>query len=376
MNQAVSSIWLLFWGLQCQGQFVLRGSIEIERISDDCVLNGEALGHAGIVYLTGNSTMRGSIYARCWNGTVECHVEEAVADKPDTEIVDCSEANNPRHDRRLQAMENQSWPQGVVCYEPLNDNVFSQNEQSVVQASFTEFKTKTAVSFMTIDECQQQPNAQDLCGNCQNYIEFIKDGNNCYSMLGYTATPAQQLSIGTVCFRAGEWIILHEIGHALGMYHEHAHPERNLVMIPSAIDPSTGAQNFQKVRSHNAVFRDYDVDSVMHYPLDARMCVPLGNAADYCDYGETENCIIATENDCDRNAPEALRAGPDQNGLSPGDVLAIAAVYGEASAISPNTVGTPSPSSIGQAPAIPILSQITLPPEETGGRLPGQPVTN
>ena len=59
------------------------------------------------------------------------------------------------------------------------------------------------------------------------------------------------------------WNLTHELGHALGLYHEHQRPGRdNYISVRSDM---AGDGNFAIINSLNAVNNDYDYASIMHY---------------------------------------------------------------------------------------------------------------
>jgi hypothetical protein len=70
--------------------------------------------------------------------------------------------------------------------------------------------------------------------------------------------------------------ILHEFGHALGLYHEHQHPENTLDLNMSQIYPALASQsdregvdyNMKKI-TEGVVSAPYDQKSIMHYGFAA-----------------------------------------------------------------------------------------------------------
>lgn len=65
-------------------------------------------------------------------------------------------------------------------------------------------------------------------------------------------------------FQAG--IASHEIGHALGLWHEHSRPDRdNFVKVNTGNVAAGGLGNFRKIRSADHFGVTYDFGSVMHY---------------------------------------------------------------------------------------------------------------
>lgn len=127
--------------------------------------------------------------------------------------------------------------------------------------------------------------------------------------------------------QCGTYTVIHELGHAVGLFHEHQHPKRNLVLLLDNIPPHVSANNYAKVIGRKR--RRYDPKSVMHYQAGPRMCVPKQNAAKYCDFGQDERdgCIVATEEDCDRKASQNVRQKEFNGGLSIRDVAALRKMY-------------------------------------------------
>ena len=100
--------------------------------------------------------------------------------------------------------------------------------------------------------------------NQRGYIEFYR-GKYCSSQVGYRGYQ-QQISLAKGCMHHGT--ILHEIGHALGFWHEQSRSDRDqyVTIHTHNIQPNR-LDNFVKKtpsetddRSHG-----YDYDSIMHY---------------------------------------------------------------------------------------------------------------
>lgn len=101
----------------------------------------------------------------------------------------------------------------------------------------------------------------------QNWLEFMR-GSGCYSGIGrkYWDVKATEISLGDYCVHKS--IIIHEVLHALGFFHEQSRPDRDsFVNIYWSNMLSNMASNFKRHVSYDATIQDtpYDYKSLMHY---------------------------------------------------------------------------------------------------------------
>lgn len=96
----------------------------------------------------------------------------------------------------------------------------------------------------------------------EDHVEFVAD-EYCSSRRGRAGGP-QKITLSADC-SAG--VVLHEIGHAVGLAHEHNRPDRNRYLERICLEnvyPEAIAY-FQPRPDDGAPLGDYDFESIMHY---------------------------------------------------------------------------------------------------------------
>jgi hypothetical protein len=138
------------------------------------------------------------------------------------------------------------WPNGVIPYQLAPGTSASAAE--AVSDAIAEWETKTSIDFV------QRTDERD-------FVEFrgTGAGNTCSSFLG-RAGGGQPINFSG----NGRGCLVHEIGHAVGLYHEHNRNDRDdFINIDFTNVAGNAASQFRIAPGTDV--GEYDVGSVMHY---------------------------------------------------------------------------------------------------------------
>lgn len=137
--------------------------------------------------------------------------------------------------------------------------------------------------------------------NEADYVLF-RAGSGCSSAVGKVG-GVQFVTLGDGCSRGNA---IHEIGHALGLWHEQSRADRDTKVKIMFDNIQAGAvHNFDQHIADGTDLGSYDYGSIMHYPRNAFAKDP------------TKPTIVT---------PNGEPIG-QRDGLSAGDVQAVAAMY-------------------------------------------------
>ena len=191
-------------------------------------------------------------------------------------FIDFVAMQNNRQDRNAVRSQASLWPNGEVPYA-FKSSV-SPSIRAKICAALNIIEQQTCIRFV-------------IRSNQADYVEFRSyDSDDCASYVGRQGGK-QSIWLGPGCHTTG--IILHEVSHALGLFHEHSRPDRDnyIKILTDNIRPSI-IHNFRKRTSYEVDYRgtDYDYNSVMHYSINAfsvngRNTILVSNTAVYNHQG-------------------------------------------------------------------------------------------
>ncbi len=143
------------------------------------------------------------------------------------------------------------WTDGVIPYQ-FADSV-SQSQRDKAQQAIAHWNARTRI--------QMIPRTESNAANYENYISFELSGG-CASYVGMIGGE-QNVWLADSCTVGS---IIHEIGHAIGLFHEHTRPDRDNFVTVNLQNVSTGKEiNFDKIEVGASTYSDYDYGSIMHY---------------------------------------------------------------------------------------------------------------
>ncbi|XP_076096037.1 uncharacterized protein LOC143066999 isoform X2 [Mytilus galloprovincialis] len=148
------------------------------------------------------------------------------------------------------------WAEGVMPYY-FADGHFSDKEKYLIKVAMREWEKYSCVKF------------REKTRSDRNYVRF-QNGMGCNSQLGMVG-GMQVLNLDVNGCR-WKGLYLHEIGHALGLVHEHQLPNRDeyIEIMYSNVEPSMriwfNKYSGQEVNQYDVT---YEYSSVMHYGITA-----------------------------------------------------------------------------------------------------------
>ncbi|KAM6178275.1 astacin-like metalloendopeptidase [Rhynchocyon petersi] len=154
---------------------------------------------------------------------------------------------------QLFSAASNKWPKsgnGLVEIPFLLSSEYNELSREVIMKAFAEFERLTCIRFVPYE-------------GQRDFISIVPM-SGCFSNVGRSG-GMQVVSLAPPCLQKGPGIVLHELMHVLGFWHEHARADRDRYIRVNWNEILPGYEmNFLKARSSNMLV-PYDYSSVMHY---------------------------------------------------------------------------------------------------------------
>jgi len=149
------------------------------------------------------------------------------------------------------ATKGRQWPSGVMIYAI--DGSLSRNGRAMraIKEGMMEWTRKTCIRFQKRKR--------------EGAYAYFKLGSGCSSFVGRTGRR-QDINLASGCWTKA--VVAHEIGHALGFFHEQSRPDRDkFVTILWGNIQENAKHNFNKYGrgTIDSLGTPYDYGSLMHY---------------------------------------------------------------------------------------------------------------
>ena len=171
-------------------------------------------------------------------------------------------SNNLRRTKRSAAGKTVNlWTDRRVYYAYDPYGLFSEKDKAVIRSAVDEWQAATCLKFEEVDENNSSVNKIIFFDGCDFGVDYC----GCWSYVGMLGFQ-QYLSLSHGC--RDRRTVLHEIGHVIGIWHEHNHPDRDhYVSINEDNVDENVLDNFKKLswREVLQMGLPYDYLSVMHY---------------------------------------------------------------------------------------------------------------
>ncbi|ESO93913.1 hypothetical protein LOTGIDRAFT_209446 [Lottia gigantea] len=168
--------------------------------------------------------------------------------------IELREGEDPNN-RNAVTDKSRLWSNGKVPYTISSH--YPSNDQATIRNAMRTIEEKTKVNGKKCIHFTPHNNERQ-------YIRF-ESGTGCHTPIGKGHTSST-VTLGRGCLHTG--VVMHEINHALGTYHEQSRHDRdNYITVDYSNIQKGQEHNFVKFKSSNIdeLNQPYDFQSIMHY---------------------------------------------------------------------------------------------------------------
>ena len=147
----------------------------------------------------------------------------------------------------------QLWIDGIIPYQI--DSALAQHSVAAIENAISHWNQVSGITFMPMQEVIEAKGVS-------NDSVLFKKKVGCASWVGRQGGQ-QEVWVGANCSTGS---IMHEIGHVLGLEHEHTRPDRDqYITIHRENVSSDKLHNFDIAGGGARILGEYDYGSIMHY---------------------------------------------------------------------------------------------------------------
>jgi hypothetical protein len=147
----------------------------------------------------------------------------------------------------------QLWADGIVPYQI--DSALAQHSVAAINNAISHWNQVSGITLIPIEEVIKTK------GVSSDSVLFKKN-DGCASWVGRQGGQ-QEVWVGSNCSMGS---IMHEIGHVLGLEHEHTRPDRDqYITIHWENISAAKSHNFDVASASARILGEYDYGSIMHY---------------------------------------------------------------------------------------------------------------